>query len=51
MDFELELDYDGIEFPVKVTDVGKIEKKNRINISVLGYKGKKTVLSNKDIQG
>ena len=50
-DFELELDYDGIEFPVKVSDVGKIEKKNRINISVLGYNGKKTVLPNKDIQG
>ena len=50
-DFELELDYDGIEFPVKVSDVGKIEMKNTINISVLGYKGKKTVLPNKDIQG
>jgi hypothetical protein len=40
-DSELELDYDEIEFPVKVSDIGKIEKKNRINISVLGYKGKK----------
>ena len=50
-EFQLELDYNGIEFPVKVSDVGKIEKKNRINISVLGYKGKKTVLPNKDIQG
>jgi hypothetical protein len=38
--FELELDYDGIEFPVKVSDIGKIENKNKINISVLGYKGK-----------
>ena len=40
-DLELELDYDEIEFPVKVSNIGKIEKKNRINISVLGYKGKK----------
>jgi hypothetical protein len=40
-DFELELDYDGTEFPVKVSDIGMIEKKNEINISVLGYKGKK----------
>ena len=31
-DFELELDYYGIEFPVKVSDVGKIEKRNRIHL-------------------
>jgi hypothetical protein len=39
-DFELELDYYGIEFLVKVSDVVKIEKKS-----------KKTVLPNKEIQG
>ncbi|CAB3995446.1 Gastrula zinc finger, partial [Paramuricea clavata] len=35
------LDYEGIKFPVKVGDIGKIEKKNKINITMLGYKGKK----------
>jgi hypothetical protein len=40
-DLSFELDYEGIEFPVKVSDIGKIEKKNNINITVLGYKGKK----------
>ena len=40
-DFELTLDYKGIEFPVKVSDIDKIERKNNINISVFGYKGKK----------
>jgi hypothetical protein len=40
-EFELELDYKGIEFPVKISDIRKIERKNKINISVLGYKGKK----------
>ena len=40
-DFELTLDYEGIEFPVKVSDIDKIERKNNINISVFGYKGKK----------
>jgi hypothetical protein len=40
-DFELNLDYSGIEFPVKISDIGKIDKKNRINISVIGYRGKK----------
>ena len=40
-DFEQNLDYKDIEFPVKISDIEKIEKKNKINISVLGYKGKK----------
>ena len=40
-DFELGLDYEGIEFPVKISDIDKIERKNKINISVLGYKGEK----------
>ncbi|CAB3977707.1 Gastrula zinc finger [Paramuricea clavata] len=35
------LDYSGIEFPVKISDIDKIERKNSINISVFGYKGKK----------
>jgi hypothetical protein len=39
-DFELSLDYEGIDFPVKISDINKIERKNKINISVLGYKGK-----------
>jgi hypothetical protein len=40
-DFEQNLDYKNIEFPAKISDIEKIEKKNKINISVLGYKGKK----------
>ncbi|CAB4023910.1 Hypothetical predicted protein [Paramuricea clavata] len=35
------LDYSGIDFPVKICDIDKIERKNSINISVFGYKGKK----------
>ncbi|CAB4024618.1 Hypothetical predicted protein [Paramuricea clavata] len=35
------LDYKDIEFPVKVSDIDKIERKNSVNISVFGYKGKK----------
>jgi hypothetical protein len=38
---ELGLDYEGIEFPVKISDIDKIERRNKINISVLGYKGRK----------
>ena len=30
-DFELTLDYKGIEFPVKVSDIDKIERKNNIS--------------------
>jgi hypothetical protein len=41
VDFSDTLDYEGIDFPVKVSDIGKIEKRNKINITVLGYKGKK----------
>jgi hypothetical protein len=41
-EFELSLDYEGIEFPVKISDIDKIERRNKINISVLGYKGKKS---------
>ena len=41
IEYRDDLDYEGIEFPVKVSDIGKIEKKNKINITVLGNKGKK----------
>ena len=34
------LDYSGIEFPVNVKQVNKIEKQNKINISVFGYEEK-----------
>ena len=40
-EFEMNLDYEGIEFPVKISDIDKIERKNSISISVFGYKGKK----------
>ena len=40
-EFEMNLDYEGIEFPVKISDTDKIERKNSISISVFGYKGKK----------
>jgi hypothetical protein len=40
-EFEWSLDYEGIEFPVKISDIDKIERTNKINISVLGYKGRK----------
>lgn len=33
------LNYEGVEFPVKVTSVSKIEEQNNINISVYGYSG------------
>ena len=40
-EFESSLDYSRIEFPVKISDIDKIERKNSIGISVFGYKGKK----------
>ncbi|CAB4015631.1 Gastrula zinc finger [Paramuricea clavata] len=39
--FSENLDYEGIDFPVKISDIDKIERKNSISISVFGYKGKK----------
>ena len=33
-----ELNFDGIEFPVKLYHISKFEKQNKINIVVLGYK-------------
>ena len=35
-----DLDYSGIEFPVTIKQFNKIEKQNRINISVFGYEDK-----------
>ena len=40
-EFGMTPNYDGINFPVKVSDIGKIERMNEINLTVLGYKGKK----------
>ncbi|CAB4010357.1 Gastrula zinc finger [Paramuricea clavata] len=40
-EFAVNLDYEGIDFPVKISDIDKIERKNSISISVFGYKGKK----------
>ena len=36
----LDLDYEGIEFPVSVKDYPKLEWKNTININVFGYENK-----------
>ncbi|CAB4022658.1 Gastrula zinc finger, partial [Paramuricea clavata] len=41
IEFAKNLDYEGIDFPVKISDIDKIERKNSISISVFGYKGKK----------
>ncbi|CAB4010085.1 Gastrula zinc finger [Paramuricea clavata] len=40
-DFIVNLDYKDIDFPVKISDIDKIERKNSISISVFGYSGKK----------
>ncbi|CAB3980253.1 Gastrula zinc finger [Paramuricea clavata] len=40
-DFITNLDYKDIDFPVKISDIDKIERRNSINISVFGYSGKK----------
>ena len=34
------LDYDGVEFPVREKDLSKIEKKNNICINMFSYKNK-----------
>jgi len=36
--YENELNFTGIEFPVKITDVTKFERNNNISIHVFGYK-------------
>ena len=36
-DFAKELDFKDINFPVKIREIYKIEKKNSISISVFGY--------------
>ncbi|CAB4003653.1 Gastrula zinc finger [Paramuricea clavata] len=41
VEFAENLDYEGIDFPVKISDIDKIERKNSMSISVFGYKGKK----------
>lgn len=33
-------DYSGIEFPVKINQINKIEKQNNININLFGYENK-----------
>jgi hypothetical protein len=35
------LNYEGIEFPVRIKDVKRIEKQNNIRISVFGHSGNK----------
>ncbi|CAB4009240.1 Gastrula zinc finger [Paramuricea clavata] len=40
-EFAKNLDYKGIDFPVKISDIDKIERRNSISISIFGYKGKK----------
>jgi hypothetical protein len=35
--YQAELDFTGIPFPVKVTDIPKFEKKNGLSINVFGY--------------
>ena len=39
-DFAKKLDFKDIKFPVKISDIHKIEKKNSININVFGYENK-----------
>ena len=39
-DFRKRLDFKDIEFPVKIRDIHKIEKKNSIDISVFGYENR-----------
>lgn len=36
----LDLDYDGIEFPISIKDYAKLEWKDTVNISVFGYENK-----------
>ena len=38
--FAKELDFKDIKCPVKIRDIHKIEKKNSISISILGYENK-----------
>ena len=39
-DFVKKLDFKGIKFPIKVSNIQKIEKTNSISISVFGYENK-----------
>ena len=38
------LDYQGIEFPVTIKQINKIEEQNSINITVFGYENKQLFL-------
>ena len=40
-DFSKRLEFKEINFPVKITDIHKLEKKNVMGISVFGYENKK----------
>ena len=42
-DFAKRPDFKNIKFPVKITDIHKIEKKNSIGISVFGYENKEKI--------
>ena len=35
-----ELNYQGVDFPVRLKDYSKIEEQNNININVFGYENK-----------
>ena len=39
--FMNQLDYTGIEFPVTIKQINKIEKQNQINVNVFGYEERK----------
>ena len=39
-DFAKTLDFKDIDFPMKIREIQKIEKKNSFNISVFGYENK-----------
>ena len=39
-DFSKRLEFKEINFPVKITDIHKLEKKNVMGISVFGYENK-----------
>ena len=39
-DFSKKLEFKEINFPVKITDIHKLEKKNVMGISVFGYENK-----------
>ena len=42
-DFAKTLDFKDLNFPVKIKDIHKIEKKNSIGISIPGYENKRKI--------